>query len=77
MKFLFFLLRWHYNTKSVFLSLNMCLSVEVIFPHDLVVTIMFVHTSKCSGKSSLCKNKNLMFKWIEVAVFFTDCAVNT
>lgn len=69
MKFLFFLLRWHYNTKSVFVSLNMCLSVEAIFARDLVVTILFVHTSKSSGKSSLCKNKNSVLKWIEVAGF--------
>lgn len=64
MKLLFFLLRWHYNTKNVFLSLNMHLPVEVTFAHDFVVTIVFVHASKCCGEShySLCKNKYLMFE---------------
>lgn len=58
----------------------MCLSVEVIFAHDLVVTIIFVPTSKCSGKShySHSKNKSLMFKSNGLRkLFFTDCTVNT
>lgn len=64
MKLLFFLLRWHYNTKNVFLSLNMHLPVEVTFAHDFVITIVLVHASKCCGECrySLCKNNYLMFK---------------
>lgn len=64
MKLLFFLLRWHYNTKNIFPSLNTHLAAEVTSAPDFVVTIVFGHTSKCWGEShcSLRRIKYLMFK---------------